>query len=115
MGYASDLTSIEEVLSKLGSGAEHRHVLQKADLPDAKAVREALQRADPDLVMQLAAESHVDRSIAGPGVFIESNVTGTYNLLEAVREHVDGLRGERRENFRLNHISIDHDQFYRER
>ena len=51
MGYASNLTSIEEVLSELGSGAEHRHVLQKVDLADAKAVREALQRADPDLVM----------------------------------------------------------------
>ena len=46
----------------------------------------AVKEADPDLVMHLAAESHVDRSIAGPGVFIESNVTGTYNLLQAVRE-----------------------------
>ena len=107
MGYASDLTSIEEVLTRLGDGAEQRHVLQKVDLIDAKAVREAVQMADPDLVMHLAAESHVDRSIAGPGVFIESNVIGTYNLLQAVKEHVDGLTGERRENFRLHHISTD--------
>ena len=46
-----------------------------------------MQEADPDLVMHLAAESHVDRSISGPGVFIDSNVTGTYNLLQAVRTH----------------------------
>lgn len=107
MGYASDLTSIEEVLSGLGGESEHRHVLQKLDLADADAVRDAVRIADPDLVMHLAAESHVDRSIAGPGVFIESNVTGTYNLLQAVREHFDGLKGERREDFRLHHISTD--------
>ena len=107
MGYASDLTSIEEVLNDLGGGDEQRHVLQRVDLADAGAVREAVKAADPDLVMHLAAESHVDRSIAGPGVFIESNVTGTYNLLQAVREHVEGLSGERHENFRLHHISTD--------
>ena len=107
MGYASDLTSIEAVLSELGDGAKQRHQLQRVDLADAGAVREAVKAADPDLVMHLAAESHVDRSIAGPGVFIESNVTGTYNLLQAVREHVEGLSGERQENFRLHHISTD--------
>ena len=107
MGYASDLTSIEEVLNELGDGSEQRHVLQQVDLADPSAVRDAVKAADPDLVMHLAAESHVDRSIAGPGVFIESNVTGTYNLLQAVREHVENLRGERRDNFRLHHISTD--------
>ena len=107
MGYASDLTSIEEVLSELGDGSEQRHVLQQVDLADPSAVRDAVKAADPDLVMHLAAESHVDRSIAGPGVFIESNVTGTYNLLQAVREHVDGLSEERQDNFRLHHISTD--------
>ena len=107
MGYASDLTSIEAVLSELGERAGQRHVLQRVDLAGAGAVHEAVKAADPDLVMHLAAESHVDRSIAGPGVFIESNVTGTYNLLQAVREHVEGLSGERQENFRLHHISTD--------
>ena len=107
MGYASDLTSIEEVLSELGDESEQRHVLQQVNLADPSAVRDAVKAADPDLVMHLAAESHVDRSIAGPGVFIESNVTGTYNLLQAVREHVDGLSGERQDNFRLHHISTD--------
>ena len=107
MGYASDLTSIEEVLAELGGEHAQRHQLLKVDLADAEAVRAAVQMADPDLVMHLAAESHVDRSIAGPGIFIESNVTGTYNLLQAVREHAEGLRGERQENFRLHHISTD--------
>jgi dTDP-glucose 4,6-dehydratase len=66
-----------------------------------------VKQADPDLVMHLAAESHVDRSISGPGVFIESNVTGTHNLLQAVRGHYEGLHAERREAFRMHHISTD--------
>ena len=107
MGYASDLSSIEAVLADLGSDHSERHRLLKVDLADAEAVRVAVQTADPDLVMHLAAESHVDRSIAGPGVFIESNVTGTYNLLQAVREHHEQLNDERQEQFRLHHISTD--------
>ena len=107
MGYASDLTSIEEVLTELGDGAKQRHVLQEVDLANASAVQQAVQAADPDLVMHLAAESHVDRSISGPGVFIESNVTGTFNLLQAVRNHYEGLSATRRNDFRLHHISTD--------
>ena len=107
MGYASDLFSIEEVLTELGESATDRHRLQQVDLSDAAAVEAAVREADPDLVMHLAAESHVDRSISGPGVFIESNVTGTYNLLQAVRGHYEGLSGERKEAFRMHHISTD--------
>ena len=107
MGYASDLSSIEEVLSELGEAANDRHRLQKVDLSDAAAVEAAVREAEPDLVMHLAAESHVDRSISGPGVFIESNVNGTYNLLQAVRGHYEGLSGERRDAFRMHHISTD--------
>ncbi len=107
MGYASDLSSIEEVLSELGGAANDRHKLQQVDLTDAAAVEAAVREADPDLVMHLAAESHVDRSISGPGVFIESNVNGTYNLLQAVRGHYEGLSGERRDAFRMHHISTD--------
>jgi dTDP-glucose 4,6-dehydratase len=107
MGYASDLTSIEEVLKELGAAGEGRHVLLQADLANAAATAEAVQKADPDLVMHLAAESHVDRSIEGPGAFIESNVIGTFNLLQAVRTHWDNLPPERRERFRFHHISTD--------
>jgi len=107
MGYASDLTSIDQVIQSLGGDQAERHQLLKVDLANADAVQEAVNKADPDLVMHLAAESHVDRSISGPGVFIESNVTGTYNLLQAVRSHYDKLSGERRNQFRLHHISTD--------
>ena len=107
MGYASDLTSIEEVLAALGDAVNQRHRLLRVDLKDAQAVEAAIQEADPDLVMHLAAESHVDRSISGPGEFISSNVTGTFNLLQAVRSHYERLSGARAEAFRLHHISTD--------
>ena len=107
MGYASDLTSIEDVLSDLGEAASQRHRLQLVDLKNAEAVEAAVQNADPDLVMHLAAESHVDRSISGPGEFIASNIIGTYNLLQAVRKHYEQLARGRREAFRLHHISTD--------
>ena len=107
MGYASDLTGIEAVLKQQGATAAGRHQLLHVELADADAVQQAVQQADPDLVLHLAAESHVDRSISGPGVFMESNVTGTYNLLQAVRAHYEGLSAERKECFRLHHISTD--------
>ena len=101
-GYASDLTSIEALPQ-----AETRHQLLKVDLTDAAATAAAVQQADPDLVLHLAAESHVDRSIEGPGAFIESNVSGTFQLLQAVRAHWETLPAERREAFRFHHISTD--------
>ncbi|MEX0588167.1 MAG: dTDP-glucose 4,6-dehydratase [Cyanobium sp.] len=97
-GYASDLTSI---------GSNPRHQLLKVNLADGEATAAAVRQADPDLVMHLAAESHVDRSIEGPGVFVESNVTGTFNLLQAVRSHWDQLPVERQAGFRFHHISTD--------
>ena len=102
-GYASDLTSIE----RLEPGLVQRHQLLQVDLVNAGATAEAVQAADPDLVLHLAAESHVDRSIDGPAAFIESNVTGTYNLLQAVRAHWEALPAERQQHFRLHHISTD--------
>jgi dTDP-glucose 4,6-dehydratase len=103
MGYASDLTGID----RLGDEAAQRHHLLRVDLADAAATAEAVQAADPDLVLHLAAESHVDRSIDGPGAFIESNVTGTFHLLQAVRNHWEALPAERQAGFRLHHISTD--------
>jgi dTDP-glucose 4,6-dehydratase len=104
LGYASDLTSIEQLLTQLGGS---RHQLLQVDLVDAEATSAAVVAADPDLVLHLAAESHVDRSIDGPGAFIASNVSGTFNLLQAVRAHWQQLPAERRERFRLHHISTD--------
>jgi dTDP-glucose 4,6-dehydratase len=112
MGYASDLTSIEAVLAEIGQtenadNTTSRHQLLKVDLCDPVATTQAVQIADPDLVMHLAAESHVDRSISGPGVFLESNVIGTFNLLQAARSHWEQMQGERRDGFRFHHISTD--------
>ena len=98
LGYASDLSSI---------GEHPRHQLLKVDLVNAEATAAAVQQADPDLVFHLAAESHVDRSISGPGAFIESNVQGTFNLLQAARNHWEQLPGERQQQFRFQHISTD--------
>jgi len=107
LGYASDLASIEAVLAELGDAAAGRHQVLRVDLGDAVATAEAVRRADPDLVMHLAAESHVDRSIEGPAAFLESNVLGTFHLLQAVREHWQALPEARRKAFRLHHISTD--------
>ena len=98
IGYASDLTSI---------GEHPRHQLLSVDLADPLATDQAVRHADPDLVLHLAAESHVDRSIDGPSAFIESNVTGTFNLLQAVRSHWESLPSERSGRFRFHHISTD--------
>jgi dTDP-glucose 4,6-dehydratase len=107
LGYASDLQSLELVLAGLGPSASERHRLLQVDLADAAATAAAVRQADPDLVFHLAAESHVDRSIEGPAAFIESNVIGSFNLLQAVRAHWDDLSQDRRERFRLHHISTD--------
>ena len=107
LGYASDLTSIEDTLAELGPVAQGRHQLLRVDLADAEATAAAVRQADTDLVFHLAAESHVDRSISGPGAFIESNVQGTFHLLQAVRVHWEQLPQERQERFRLHHISTD--------
>ncbi len=96
--YASDLSSI---------GEHANHHFLRVDLADAQATHAAVMQADPDLVMHLAAESHVDRSIDGPAAFIESNITGTFNLLQAVRSHWGALPEERCEKFRFHHISTD--------
>jgi dTDP-glucose 4,6-dehydratase len=98
LGYASDLTSI---------GEHRRHQLLQVDLTNAEATAAAVRQADPDLVFHLAAESHVDRSIEGPGAFVDSNITGTFNLLQAVRAHWEQLPSDRQEQFRFHHISTD--------
>lgn len=78
---------------------------EQADIRDRAALDRVLEAHKPDAIMHLAAESHVDRSIDGPGAFIETNVTGTYNLLEAARSW--WLAQDRPEGFRFHHISTD--------
>ncbi|MEB3200504.1 MAG: dTDP-glucose 4,6-dehydratase [Synechococcaceae cyanobacterium] len=106
-GYASDLSGIEAELASLPPEQAERHRLLRVDLADEAATDAAVRQADPDLVLHLAAESHVDRSIDSPGSFLSSNVLGTFSLLQAVRRHHGALPQERQQRFRLHHISTD--------
>jgi dTDP-glucose 4,6-dehydratase len=83
------------------------HRLVEADICDSPRMRVLMSEFRPDAVMHLAAESHVDRSITGPGAFVRTNVVGTQVLLDAARAYWDGLQGEARDRFRFLHISTD--------
>ena len=107
LGYASNLKSIEKMISSTNQINNNNYKFLKVDLSDINLTREAVKFANPDLVMHLAAESHVDRSIAGPIEFINSNIIGTFNLLESIREHFELLPESRRTSFRFHHISTD--------
>ncbi len=99
--YAGVLTSLDEV-----AGHERYSFLQ-ADITDAPAMARAIADFAPDLIAHLAAESHVDRSLQGPGAFIQTNVVGTFTLLEAALDYWRGLDEARRGRFRFHHISTD--------
>ncbi|QCO00356.1 dTDP-glucose 4,6-dehydratase (plasmid) [Azospirillum argentinense] len=95
-------------LSSLPSAAENpRYAFEKVDICDGDALRRVFAEHRPDAVMHLAAESHVDRSIDGPGEFIQTNVVGTFRLLEAARGYWSSLPAEERAAFRFHHISTD--------
>lgn len=99
--YAGNLSSV-----KTAAGNE-RYAFEQADICDAAAMTRIFERYQPDAVMHLAAESHVDRSIDGPAAFIETNIIGTYTLLEAARNYWKGLPEARKQSFRFHHISTD--------
>jgi len=84
-----------------------RHAFEQADICDKQAMARIFAEHRPDAVMHLAAESHVDRSIDGPGDFVQTNIMGTYVLLEAARSYYSGLEGEARDTFRFHHVSTD--------
>lgn len=86
---------------------DERHVFVRADIGDLATVRALLDTHKPRAVINFAAESHVDRSIDAPADFIETNVVGTFRLLEAVRSYWDQLAGAEREGFRFLHVSTD--------
>lgn len=83
------------------------YTLVQADIADAEAMAAVFATHQPDAVMHLAAESHVDRSIDGPAAFIATNITGAFTLLEAARDDWNGLPGARKSAFRFHHISTD--------
>jgi dTDP-glucose 4,6-dehydratase len=99
--YAGNLDSLSSV------SEDSRYQFVQADICDRPALDALLTHYQPDAVMHLAAESHVDRSIDGPAAFIETNIVGTYTLLEAVRKYWDSLPEVRRLSFRFHHISTD--------
>ncbi len=87
--------------------SNERYAFEQADICDAAAMARIFAQHQPDAVMHLAAESHVDRSITGPAAFIESNIVGTYILLEAARHYWTALTTDKKAAFRFHHISTD--------
>ncbi|WP_071870852.1 dTDP-glucose 4,6-dehydratase [Atopomonas hussainii] len=95
-------------LESLASVADHpRYRFVQGDIADSALVGQLLSEFQPDAVMHLAAESHVDRSIDGPAEFIQTNIVGTYALLESVRRYWNALPAEAKSAFRFHHISTD--------
>jgi dTDP-glucose 4,6-dehydratase len=99
--YAGNLSSLADLQGKPG------FTFVQADICDAEAMRRTFTSAQPEAVMHLAAESHVDRSIDGPGEFIATNVTGTFQLLQAALGHWRSLSGAAKDAFRFLHVSTD--------
>ena len=99
--YAGSLHSLG------GADSSERHHFYQYDIVDADAMRGLVNKYQPDYIMHLAAESHVDRSIDGPGEFIQTNIVGTYNLLQVALEYYQGLEGASKNEFKFHHISTD--------
>lgn len=99
--YAGNLNSIASV------STDSRYSFEKLDICNAIAIQSVFKKYQPDVIMHLAAESHVDRSIDGPTAFINTNIVGTYTLLETARHYWNQLPEARKSNFRFHHISTD--------
>jgi dTDP-glucose 4,6-dehydratase len=99
--YAGNLESLADV-----SGSR-RYEFVRGDVCDRALLGNIFARFKPDIVMHLAAESHVDRSIDGPGEFIQTNIVGTYALLEEARNYWSSLNHKKKQNFRFHHVSTD--------
>ncbi|MDR6543209.1 dTDP-glucose 4,6-dehydratase [Acinetobacter bereziniae] len=99
--YAGNLESLKEI------DTERRYQFQQIDICDTEKLTQAFEAFKPDVVMHLAAESHVDRSIDGPAEFISTNIVGTYTLLEVARKYWLTLSQEQKQTFRFHHISTD--------
>lgn len=99
--YAGNLESLKEV------DQSGRYLFSQTDICDRQALDQLFEDFKPDLVMHLAAESHVDRSITGSAAFIETNIIGTYQLLEAARYYWNNLEDNKKQDFRFHHISTD--------
>ena len=99
--YAGNLDSLGDIIYS------PNYFFEKVDICNYQEVKKVFENYNPDKIMHLAAESHVDRSIDGPSEFIQTNIVGTYNLLEISKEYWLSLTGEKKNNFRFHHISSD--------
>ena len=99
--YAGNLESLATLQS------DKRHIFVQGDIGDASLMAELLEKHQPRAVINFAAESHVDRSIHGPEAFVQTNVVGTFHLLEAIRAYWNKLEGDNKADFRLLHVSTD--------
>jgi len=99
--YAGNLESLESIEN------DARYAFEQVDICDANEIKRVFDKYQPDMVMHLAAESHVDRSIDGPGEFIQTNIVGTYVLLEEARGYWLGLEDNKKDSFRFHHVSTD--------
>lgn len=99
--YAGNLESLQSISNS------SRYIFEQADICSAEKLQQIFSKYQPDAVMHLAAESHVDRSIDGPADFIHTNILGTYTLLEATRAYWMSLSTVKQQNFRFHHISTD--------
>lgn len=99
--YAGNLTTLNSLKN------DTRHIFIQGDIGDRDLVSRLLNQFRPSAIINFAAESHVDRSIHGPGEFIDTNIVGTFNLLESARSYYDSLQGLERDNFRFLQVSTD--------
>ena len=99
--YAGNLATLEPLKH------DSRHIFIRGDIGDKQPVIKLLKEHRPRAIINFAAESHVDRSIHGPADFVETNIVGTFNLLECAREYWNTLEGVAKEQFRFHHVSTD--------
>jgi len=99
--YAGNLKSLSSVESN------SRYHFEKTDICNSVDISRILQKHQPDIIMNLAAETHVDKSIKGPAKFIQTNIFGTYSMLEESKDYWEGLKGVKKNNFRFHHVSTD--------
>ena len=99
--YAGNLESLVPIENN------DRYAFEQVDICDASEIKRVFHIHQPDIVMHLAAESHVDRSVDDPGEFIQTNIVGTYVLLEEARDYWSDLEGDKKNNFKFHHVSTD--------
>ncbi len=99
--YAGNLVNLAAI------SEDARHLFVQGDIGDKHLVAKLLKEYQPRAILNFAAESHVDRSIHGPAEFVQTNIVGSFSLLECAREYWSGLEGAAKENFRFHHVSTD--------